>query len=283
MKVLVTGIQGQLGFDVCKNLHDRNVDYIGVDIQNFDITNRKDTFDAIMAYTPDAIVHCAAYTAVDKAESSPDLCQAVNVDGTRHIALAARYLDAKMIYISTDYVFDGKGDIPYEVDARIKPLNVYGLSKARGESEVIKSLKKYFIVRTSWAFGVNGNNFVKTMMRLGSENESLNVVNDQIGSPTYTYDLAQLLCDMLQTKNYGLYHATNQGYCSRFEFAKFIMEEADLGCKILPISSCDFPTPAQRPLNSRLSPVSLDNAGFRRLPPWQDAVKRYITLIRNNA
>ena len=279
MRVLVTGVKGQLGFDVCRRLSERGIPNTGVDIDDFDLTDQQATFDAITAYAPDVIVHCAAYTAVDKAESNPDICRKVNVDGTRHVALAAKHLDAKMVYISTDYVFDGNGELPFEVDAPIAPQNEYGITKAQGEAEVQALLTKYFIVRISWAFGLNGGNFVKTMMRLGKEKESLNVVNDQIGSPTYTDDVAVLLCDMIDTNHYGIYHATNEGYCSWHEFAKFIMAEAKLACKIFPVPTRDYPTPARRPFNSRLSKESLDKADFPRLPSWQDAVQRYIKLL----
>lgn len=279
MKVLVTGAKGQLGFDVCKHLRTRGIENKGVDLEDFDLTDRKQTMDAILNYAPDAIVHCAAYTAVDKAETNQDICRKVNVDGTRHVAQAAKYLGAKMIYISTDYVFDGQGASPFEVDASINPQNVYGTTKAQGEEAVRSLLEKYFIVRISWAFGINGNNFVKTMLRLGAEKDSLNVVNDQIGSPTYTDDLAPLLCDMLETERYGTYHATNEGYCSWYEFATYIMAQANLTCQIKPIPTREYPTPAKRPLNSRLSKTSLDAAGFLRLPPWHDSVRRFLALI----
>lgn len=280
MRVLVTGVKGQLGFDVCKHLQARNITNKGVDLEDFDLTDQHGTFNAITAYAPDVIVHCAAYTAVDKAETNQEVCRRVNLDGTRHVALAAKHLNAKMIYISTDYVFNGQGTLPFEVDAPIDPQNVYGITKALGEAEVRAILDKFFIVRISWAFGANGNNFIKTVMRLGVEKDSVNVVNDQIGSPTYTEDLAPLLCDMLQTERYGTYHATNEGYCSWYEFAKLIMSEAKLTCKVNPITTHEYPTPAKRPFNSRLSKESLDKAGFHRLPAWQDAVKRYIALCR---
>ncbi len=279
MKVLVTGSKGQLGFDVCKHLKARKIAYKGVDIEDFDLTDRQQTFDAIINYAPDVIVHCAAYTAVDKAESIQDICHKVNADGTRHVAEAAKYLHAKMIYISTDYVFDGQGNSPFEVETPINPQNVYGITKAQGEEIVRSLLEKLFIVRISWVFGINGNNFVKTMLRLGAEKDTLNVVNDQVGSPTYTDDLAPLLCDMLVTERYGTYHATNEGYCSWYEFALFIMAQAHLACQINPIPTSEYPTQAKRPLNSRLSKESLDKAGFLRLPPWQDSVKRFLKLI----
>jgi dTDP-4-dehydrorhamnose reductase len=277
MKVLVTGVKGQLGFDVCKHLSIRNISNKGVDLEDFDLTNRQQTFAAITSYSPDAIVHCAAYTAVDKAETNKDTCHKVNVDGTRHVAEAAKYLNAKMIYISTDYVFDGQGNTPFEVNDPIKPQNVYGITKAQGEEAVRSLLEKYFIVRISWAFGINGNNFIKAMLKLGAEKDSLSVVNDQIGSPTYTDDLAPLLFNMLETEQYGTYHATNEGFCSRFDFAAYIMAQAKLACELRPVTTQEYPTPAKRPLNSRLSKESLDKAGFLRLPPWQDSVRRFLT------
>jgi len=224
-------------------------------------------------------VHWAAYTAVDKAETNQDICHRVNVEGTSHVAQAAKYLDAKMIYISTDYVFDGQGNSPFEVDAPINPQNVYGLTKAQGEVVVRSLLEKYFIVRISWVFGINGNNFVKTMLRLGTEKDSLNVVNDQVGSPTYTDDLAPLLCDMLVTERYGSYHATNEGFCSWYEFATYIMAQANLACTVKPSTTKEYSTPAKRPLNSRLSKDSLDRGGLLRLPLWQDSIDRFITLV----
>ena len=207
---------------------------------------------------PECVIHCAAYTAVDKAEDEEEICSKVNVYGTENIAKACKKVDAKMIYISTDYVFDGQGDTPFEIDGNIKPLSVYGKTKYEGELKVKEILDKYFIVRISWVFGVNGNNFIKTMLRLGKEKESLNVVCDQIGSPTYTFDLAPLLCDMAETEKYGVYHATNEGFCSWAEFATEIMKKANLKCVINPIPTSEYPTKAVRPFNSRLSKKSLD-------------------------
>ena len=280
MKVLVTGVKGQLGFDVCKHFQARNISNKGVDLEDFDLTDQQGTFDAITTYAPDAIVHCAAYTAVDRAETNQEICQKVNVDGTRNVAMAAKHLNAKMIYISTDYVFNGQGTLPFEVNSTIDPQNVYGITKAQGEVVVRAILNKLFIVRISWVFGINGSNFIKTMLRLGADREVLNVVNDQVGSPTYTDDLASFLCDLLETERYGVYHATNEGYCSWYEFAKLIMAEANLPCKINPIATKDYPTPAKRPLNSRLSKACLIENGFQQLPPWQDAVIRYIAQVK---
>lgn len=276
MLVLVTGVNGQLGFDVIRRLAELKIPYQGVDIQDFDLTDREATEKYITACHPDAVVHCAAYTAVDKAEDNQDLCRRVNVEGTRNVALACRKIDAKMIYISTDYVFDGKGNTFFQPDDRKDPVNFYGLTKSEGEDQVTELLKKYFIVRISWVFGINGANFVKTMLRLAKDHDSLNVVNDQVGSPTYTRDLSILLCDMLQTEKYGIYHATNEGVCSWAEFAQEIMLLAGEKTVIHPIPSLEYPSRAARPENSRMSKNKLDQNGFARLPGWHDALKRYL-------
>jgi dTDP-4-dehydrorhamnose reductase len=278
MKVLVTGALGQLGQEVCNCLRRIGISYKGVDLVDFDLTDEQATLDAIRSYQPDGVIHCAAYTAVDKAESEKELCYRINVTGTTHVAKACKDINAKMIYISTDYVFDGLGDIPFETDSPIAPVNYYGLTKAQGETEVISRLEKFFIVRTSWVFGLGGNNFVKTMLRLGKQQESVRVVGDQIGSPTYVGDLAPLLCEMIQTEKYGVYHATNEGYCSWYEFACEIMRQANLSCRIEMITTKEYPTAARRPYNSRLSKESLDIGGFNRLTHWQDALRRYLDL-----
>ena len=277
MKILVTGATGQLGYDVCKQLTALGIENKGLGSKDCDLTDPGQVRTVFKAYAPDAVIHCAAYTQVDKAETEVALCRKINVEGTRSIAQVCNELGAKMLYISTDYVFDGKGERPFDTDAPIDPKNVYGRSKADGETAVCQELLKYFIVRISWVFGENGNNFVKTMLRLGKDKDILNVVNDQIGSPTYTADLAKLLADMIQTEQYGIYHATNEGFCSWADFAEAIMEQANLNCKIKGIPTTDYPTPAARPLNSRLSKRSLDAAGFERLPSWQDALQRYLT------
>jgi len=276
MKVLVTGVNGQLGYDVCKHLDARGIENKGADKEDFDLTNEQQTVAAIVEHKPDVVVHCAAYTAVDKAESEAELCRKVNVDGTRNVAEAAKQIGAKMVYISTDYVFNSEGEIPFEIDSPIAPCSIYGQTKVEGESSVRSLLHEHFIIRTSWAFGVNGKNFIKTMIRLGQEKDSVNVVCDQIGSPTYTDDLAVLICDMITTEKYGTYHATNEGYCSWAEFAQAIMNESRLKCIVNPIPTSEYPSAAKRPLNSRLSKRSLDDAGFTRLPTWQDALTRYI-------
>ncbi|MCQ2361415.1 MAG: dTDP-4-dehydrorhamnose reductase [Acidaminococcaceae bacterium] len=276
MKILVTGVAGQLGYDVMRELKKRGIETIGVDRSDFDITDIEATEKFILSVNLDAVIHCAAYTAVDAAEDNVELCRKVNVNGTENIARACAKIKAKMLYISTDYVFPGSGDIPYDINAEKAPQNVYGQSKLDGELVVQKYLQNYFIVRISWAFGKNGNNFVKTMLRLGKEREQLSVVSDQIGSPTYTFDLARLLVDMIRTDKYGIYHATNEGYCSWAEFAKEIMRLANLPCKIISISAAEYPTKAKRPLNSRMNKSSLDKNGFVRLPSWQDALVRYL-------
>lgn len=276
MKVLVTGTKGQLGFDVCNELTRRGIENQGIDRDECDITNKQAVLDYIYNYAPDVVVHCAAYTAVDRAESEEHVCRRVNRDGTEYIALACKTINAKMVYISTDYVFNGEGDKFFEVDDKTGPLNMYGLTKLEGEEQVRKILEKYFIVRISWVFGVNGNNFINTMLRLAGGNKELKIVADQIGSPTFTYDLAPLICDMIETEKYGTYHATNEGECSWAEFAEHIFKVAGQNVLVHHITTEEYPTKAVRPKNSRLSKKSLDEAGFKRLPDWKDAVERYI-------
>lgn len=277
--ILVTGVGGQLGYDVIKVLNDRNISCVGIDKHELDITDNEAVRNYILELKPKCIIHCAAYTAVDKAEDDIETCTKVNVIGTENIAKVCREIDSKMIYISTDYVFDGLGVEPFEVDGHVKPLSVYGKTKYEGEIKVQKYLDKYFIVRISWVFGVNGNNFVKTMIRLGKENKSINVVCDQIGSPTYTADLAPVLCDMAKSEKYGIYHATNEGYCSWAEFAQEIMKIKGLQCKVNFIPTNEYPTRARRPLNSRMSNKSLNEQDFKLLPSWQDALCRYLKLV----
>jgi len=280
MKVLVTGAKGQLGADVIKELTSRNIDCLGADKENFDIVDKKTVSDAINSYKPDAVIHCAAYTAVDKAEDEPELCKLYNEDGTRNIALACKQVGAKMIYISTDYVFPGEGEHFHKPDDPTASTSVYGATKLAGEKAVVEILDKYFIVRISWVFGANGNNFVKTMLRLGKEKDSLNVVCDQIGSPTYTVDLAVLLCDMVATEKYGVYHASNENICSWAEFADEIFRLSGMKVKVKPISANDYPTKAKRPYNSRLDKSCLDEVGFNRLPDWKDALKQFLSDMR---
>ena len=276
MKILVTGYNGQLGYDVVKELNSRSVECRGVDREDFDITDRDETVGYICDYAPDAVIHCAAYTAVDRAEDDEDNCRKVNVDGTENIAVACEKLKAKMLYVSTDYVYGGDGEAPFETDSPTNPKNVYGITKLEGEKAVMKYIDKFFIVRTSWVFGINGSNFVKTMLRLGDEKESLNVVCDQVGSPTYTPDLARLICDLIVTEKYGIYHVTNENYCSWAEFAAEIMNLGGKKTVINPVPSSEYPTKAERPHNSRLSKKCLDEAGIKRLPTWQDALKRFL-------
>ena len=281
MKVLVTGYNGQLGYDVIKELNSRSIECLGVDLQDFDITDKAQTMEYVRNYNPDAVVHCAAYTAVDRAEDDEETCYRVNVTGSENLATACKEVDAKMLYVSTDYVYGGKGETPFETTDEPDPKSVYGRTKLEGENAVRKHLDKYFIVRTSWVFGINGNNFVKTMLRLGAEREALTVVDDQIGSPTYTPDLARLICDLIVTDKYGIYHGTNENYCSWAEFASEIMKLGGRNCEIKPIPSREYPAKAQRPLNSRLSKSCLDEAGIKRLPTWQDALERFFDELRS--
>lgn len=279
MKVMVTGSDGQLGYDVLRHLEMRGIEHKGVDLQDFDLTDEMKTIKAIRGYMPSAVVHCAAYTAVDKAEENSDICRRVNVDGTANVATGCSQIGAKMVYISTDYVFGGAGDQPFEVDDPPAPNNVYGQTKLDGEKVVQALLDDYIIARISWAFGVHGANFVKTMLRLGAERESLNVVCDQVGSPTFTDDAALLIMTMLERDARGVFHITNEGFVNWADFAKEIMKKADLRCKINPVPTSEYPTAAARPLNSRLSKRSLDEAGFGRLPRWEDALVRGLNAM----
>lgn len=278
--VLITGILGQLGYDLAKELTRRGVEYIAPSLEELELTTEAGAKNFILEKKPDIVAHCAAYTAVDKAESEEELALTVNGFGTRWVAEACREVDAKMIYISTDYVFGGDGLHPYEVNDEKKPVNVYGRSKLLGEDAVSMILHRYFIVRTSWVFGINGNNFIKTMLKLAETKKKLNVVNDQFGSPTYTVDLAKLLADMAETEKFGVYHASNEGFCSWSDFAREIFEQAGLDIEVDGVPTIEYPTPARRPFNSRLSKKSLDDAGFDRLPPWQDALKRYLVELK---
>lgn len=280
MKVLVTGFAGQLGHDVAKELASRGITCVAADKDDFDLTNAESVKGFVGACRPDVIVHCAAYTAVDKAEDDCAACYSVNVSGTQNLCRAASELQAKFVYISTDYVFDGEKSEPYEVDDTTGPQTVYGTTKLEGENRVRHICPKHFIIRTAWVFGKNGNNFVKTMLRLGQERETLNVVCDQTGSPTYTKDLAKLICDMIQTDKYGTYHATNEGFCSWADFAFEIMRKAGLAARVVPISSAEYPAKAKRPMNSRLSKQKLTDCGFTPLPDWQDALARYLEEIK---
>lgn len=275
MKILVTGVGGQLGYDVCRVLTARNIEHKGVDIADFDITDGKAARDYITAYHPDAVIHCSAWTAVDRAEDELERVRAVNTEGPRNIAAACKELGAKMLYISTDYVFPGTGERFYEPEDPTGPLGAYGETKLGGEKAVQELLEKYFIVRISWVFGKNGNNFVGTMLRLAETKREINVVCDQIGSPTYTADLAPLLCDMIVTDKYGVYHAANEGVCSWAEFAQEIFRLAGKDVRVHPVPTSEYPTRAVRPLNSRMSKDKLEKMGFARLPDWHDALARY--------
>ena len=280
MKVFVTGVKGQLGYDVVNELNKRGIEAVGVDIEEMDITDSISVNKVIKEAAPDAVIHCAAYTAVDAAEDNVGICRKVNADGTQNIANVCKELNIKMVYISTDYVFDGKGTRPWEPDDERHPLNVYGQTKYEGELAVQNTLENYFIVRIAWVFGVNGKNFIKTMLSLAETHNRLTVVNDQFGSPTYTYDLARLLVDMVLTSQYGVYHATNEGTCTWYEFACEIFKQAGIPMEVVPVSADEYKAKAKRPENSRMDKDKLEQNGFERLPSWQDALKRYLAIIR---
>ncbi len=280
MKILITGSKGQLGHDLMNEFDKRGVEYMGVDVAEMDITDAKACRQVITEAKPDAVIHCAAYTAVDAAEDNVELCRKINAEGTKNIAEVCRDLDVKLMYISTDYVFNGEGVRPWEPDDHREPLNIYGLTKYEGEVYIERLVKKYFTVRIAWVFGVNGKNFIKTMLRLGKEKGAVSVVNDQIGSPTYTYDLARLLADMIETEEYGRYHATNEGLCSWYEFACEIFRQAGMdNVRVTPVDSSQFPARAKRPKNSRMDQSKLVEKGFTPLPTWQDALGRYLKEI----
>ena len=283
-KYLITGYKGQLGYDIKRELLKQGIseeDILAIDKDEMDITNREEVMKVVGDFKPDVIFHCAAWTAVDKAEDAKDLCHAVNVTGTKNLVDASIENDAAIVYLSTDYVFDGKKalDDMYDVNDEKNPMSIYGLTKYLGEEEV-KRNPKHFITRISWVFGINGNNFIKTMLKLSETKTELNVVDDQIGSPTYTVDLAHLLVTMAGTKKYGTYHANNEGFVSWADFAKYIFEINDKNVKVNPVSTEEYlkltgTKQAYRPRNSKLSKESLDEAGFERLPSWEDATKRY--------
>lgn len=296
MKVFVTGVNGQLGRDVINELVKRNIECVGSDISEeykgicdiakceyvkLDITNKQEVDSVISNIKPDVIIHCAAYTAVDLAEdkANKDKVYSINVLGTRYIAEISKKLDAKMVYISTDYVFDGQGERPWKPDDKnYAPLNYYGQTKLDGEKEVINILDKYFIVRIAWVFGANGKNFIKTMLNVAKNHDEVRVVNDQIGTPTYTYDLSRLLVDMIMTDKYGYYHVTNEGgYISWYDFTKEIYKQAGLNTKVIPVSSEEYGlSVAKRPFNSRLDKSKLLEEGFEPLPDYKDAIARYL-------
>lgn len=303
MKIFVTGVNGQLGHDVMNELAKQKLEGAGSDItpdyggvqdgsavtamsyRQLDITDRDAVFAALREERPEAVIHCAAWTAVDLAEDEDKVerVRAVNAEGTKYIAEACKELNCRMMYISTDYVFDGQGTTPWEPDCRdYKPLNVYGQTKLEGEQAVFGLLEQYFIVRIAWVFGVNGKNFIKTMINLGKTHDTIRVVNDQIGTPTYTSDLARLLVDMIQTEKYGYYHATNEGgYISWYDFACAIFREAGMDVKVIPVTTEEYGlSKAARPFNSRLEKKKLVEAGFTPLPDWQDALKRYVAILK---
>ena len=276
MKILVTGVNGQLGYELVKELNNKGyTDILAVDKDEMDITDEKKVKEIILGYKPDVIFHCAAWTAVDKAEDEKEACYNVNVNGTKYISEAAKEIDAKLIYISTDYVFDGTKEGLYEINDEVNPKSVYGETKYEGEQLVRQNVLKHFIVRISWVFGINGNNFIKTMLKLAETRNELTVVADQFGSPTYTVDLAKLLVEMSETEKYGTYHANNEGYCNWAQFAEHIFKVNDKEVNVKHITSEEYPQKAYRPRNSKLSKQSLDENGFNRLPSWEDAVERY--------
>jgi dTDP-4-dehydrorhamnose reductase len=293
MKIFVTGAKGQLGHDIVEDLHKRGHEAVGVDIEEMDITDASSVDKVIKQASPDAVVHCAAWTAVDAAEDeeNKEKVHLINAAGTENIARVCKELNIKMMYISTDYVFDGQGTEPWQPDCRdYKPLNVYGQTKLEGELAVSEKLDKYFIVRIAWVFGKNGKNFIKTMLNIGKTHDKITVVNDQIGTPTYTYDLARLLVDMIETEKYGYYHATNEGgYISWYDFTKEIFRQAaamghmeynEDRLIVVPVTTAEYGiSKAKRPFNSRLDKSKLVANGFTPLPIWQNAVERYLKEI----
>lgn len=287
MKAFVTGYSGQLGYDVVRELDKRGYESVGVSSKQLDICDRDAVLSMIKQIKPDVIFHCAGWTAVDAAEEPENSgkCMAVNVGGAENMAIAAREYGCKIIYISTDYVFNGLGTEPWKPDCKdYEPLSVYGRSKLEGELAVAGNTDKYFIVRIAWAFGINGKNFVKTMLNVGKTHSEVRVVNDQIGTPTYTGDLARLLCDMAETEKYGYYHATNEGgFISWYDFTKEIYKEAGLSTKVIPVSTEEYGiSKAKRPFNSRLDKSKLIENGFVPLPDWRDALKRYLKELERS-
>ena len=280
MKVFVTGVKGQLGYDVVNELEKRGHTAIGVDIEDLDITDAAAVDKMITEAAPEAVIHCAAWTAVDAAEDNEEKCRQVNVNGTENIAKVCKKLDCKMMYISTDYIFDGKGTRPWEPDDPVTtPLNVYGQTKYEGELAVRSNVEKFFIVRIAWVFG-KGKNFIKTMLNLAKTHDHLTVVNDQYGTPTYTYDLARLLVDMIETDKYGSYHATNEGgYITWYDFACEIFRQAGIDIEVEPVSSAQYAAKAKRPENSRMNKQKLVDNGFELLPDWRDALRRYLGTL----
>lgn len=280
MKVIVTGVSGQLGYDVVKELTRTGHQAIGADRNQLDITDEASVSSFIDHNKPDAIIHCAAYTNVDGAETDREGAYQVNALGAKYLAQSAASIGAKMVYVSTDYVFNGSATEPYEVDHPTNPLGVYGETKLEGEKFVQEILDKHFIVRTAWVFGINGNNFVKTMLKLGSERDEIGVVHDQIGSPTYTVDLAKFLVELIETNKYGIYHAANEGVCSWFEFAKEIFKQSNMEVKVNPLTSEQFPRPAARPKYSVMSKKKITEEGFTSLRDWKEALQEYLKELK---
>jgi dTDP-4-dehydrorhamnose reductase/dTDP-4-dehydrorhamnose 3,5-epimerase len=280
IKFMVTGVNGQLGHDVMIQLKEMDYDVIAPRRDEFDLTNEEQVNEYIIREKPDVIIHCAAYTAVDKAEDEKDLCYLVNLEGTRAVAEAAKEIKAKVVYVSTDYVFDGLGQEAYTEEKETSPVNYYGYTKEQGERIVRELIDKHFIVRTSWVYGLNGNNFVRTMIKLAESRNEINVVSDQIGAPTYTKDLAEYIVKLVQTNSYGTYHGVNEGYCSWYEFAKSIFAKTGIEMKVNPVSTEDYPTKAKRPFNSRLSKENTTKAVLDRMPHWEDALTRFIEELK---
>jgi dTDP-4-dehydrorhamnose reductase len=279
MKVLVTGVKGQLGYDVVNELNCRGHIAVGVDKEEMDVTDEASVARVLNEVKPEAVIHCAAWTAVDAAEDNEESVRLVNAVGTENIVLECKKLGCKLLYVSTDYVFDGRGDEPWKPDCKdYKPLNIYGKTKLEGELAVAGALEKFFIVRIAWVFGKNGKNFIKTMLNVGKTHDTVRVVNDQIGTPTYTFDLARLLVDMIETDKYGYYHATNEGgYISWYDFTKEIFRQAGDSTKVIPVTTAEYGlSKAARPFNSRLDKSKLTVNGFKPLPDWKDALSRYL-------
>lgn len=278
--ILITGANGQLGTDIIKECQKRNLDYLPTDVQDMDITRLESVEETFKKHKITAVLHLAAYTAVDAAEENSELCFKINTEGTKNLVTIAKQYDVPFLYVSTDYSFDGTKDGFYEVDDTCNPISVYGKSKYEGEQAVLNNLSKFFIVRISWVFSPQAKNFVKTMLKLGQEKTEINVVSDQFGSPTYTPDAAEVMLDMITSTKYGTYHLTNEGECSWAEFTSEIFRVAGYTTKVNYITTAEYPTKATRPMNSRMSKVSLDKAGFKRLPSWQDATKRCVAALK---
>lgn len=281
MKVLVTGATGQLGTDLMTELHKREINAVGIGSKDCDITNMSEVRKCISKYEPTVIIHCACYTAVDKAEEETEKCILVNATGTENIVKVCKENNIELMYISTDYVFDGKGTIPWKTNAIRNPQSVYGKSKYMGEIAVQNNLTNYYIVRISWIYGLHGKNFVKAILKKAETSNEILVVNDQIGTPTYTVDIAKAITDIIRSRKFGIYHVSNEGYCSWFEFAKKVFEKMDKEVNVVPISSDEYPAKADRPKNSRLDKSEYINNGFEPLPNWENALERFIAEYKS--